>query len=191
MSKPINRIITGQHPVVSMRRAKMVDVPALETLIEQSWRESGEGKYTPRQIESAVQSIGKVDSHLIEDGTLQVVTSGGEIVAVGGWSARGARYRGDLEAATGEKVDPATTPANLRCFYVNPFWTRMGLATQLLHEVIASAKLRGFQKLAVLATQMSQPFFAAQGFEAQEPTEISLPDGVKLSVTPMSKSIAE
>src|SRR5688500_18050210 len=99
MSKPINRIITGQYPVIGMRRAKLIDVPVLDALMKQSLRAAAEGHYTPRQIESALESIACVDNHLIEEGTLYAVTSGGDIVGLGGWSSRGTRYKVDLVPA--------------------------------------------------------------------------------------------
>src|SRR5262245_38600166 len=114
MSKPINRIITGQYPTVGMRRAKRTDIPVLEILIVQSLQAAGEGDYTARQLESALASIARLDGKLVEEGTLHVATSGGEIVAMGGWSGRKARYHGDVEAAaTNEKIDPVSTPAHM------------------------------------------------------------------------------
>jgi GNAT superfamily N-acetyltransferase len=190
MSKPINRIITGQYPVVGMRRAKLIDIPILQTLIEQSLRTAGEGNYTPRQLESALLSIGRVDSHLIEEGTIHIATSGGEIVGIGGWSGRKARYPGDPTAAvTSETVDPATIPAYLRSYYVSPHWTRMGIATLLLDDSVTAAKQAGFKRMAVFSTPMSLPFFKASGFEIEAETEIALPDGVHLPMTHLVKAI--
>jgi GNAT superfamily N-acetyltransferase len=191
MSKPINRIITGQYPVVGLRRAKLVDLPILNTLIEQSLRGLAEGHYTSRQIDSAVQFIAAADQHLIEEGTLYAVTSGGEIVGVGGWSSRASRYLGDTSApGKADKIDPASTPAYLRGFYVNPHWTRMGVARRLYEESLAAAKHAGFQQMEMLATPMSLPFANALGFETKESTEITLLDGVRLPFTLMVKSIA-
>lgn len=182
--KPVNRIITGQYPVVGMRRAKLVDIPVLKSLIEQSLEAAGEGHYTPRQIESALAAIGRVDEHLIEDGTLYAATSGGEIVGIGGWSSRKARYTGDPTAAAAhEKLDPAATTVYLRCYYVKPHWTRMGVGSALLDDSLTAARQAGFRHFEVLSTPMSLPFFKARGFEVKEETEITLPDGVKLPVT--------
>jgi GNAT superfamily N-acetyltransferase len=189
MSKPINRIITGQYPVVGMRRAKLIDVPVLDALIKQSFQAAAEGHYTPRQIESALESIAFVDNHLIEEGTLYAVTSGGEIVGVGGWSSRGTRYKGDLVPAKADKIDSASTPAYLRCLYVKPHWTRMGVASRMVEEITMAVRQAGFQQMEILSTPMSQPFFTALGFESQEQIEITLPDNVHLSFTRMVKSI--
>jgi GNAT superfamily N-acetyltransferase len=190
MSKAINRIITGQYPVVGMRRAKLIDVPVLDALIKQSLKAAAEGHYTPRQIESALESIAFVDNHLIEEGTLYAVTSGGEIVGVGGWSSRGTRYKGDFVPAKSEKIDPTSTPAYLRSLYVKPHWTRMGVASRLVEDCITAARQAGFQQMEMLSTPMSHAFFIAQGFEAKEQTEITLPDNVKLPFTHMVKPIA-
>lgn len=191
MSKPINRIITGQYPVVGMRRAKLVDIPILNSLIQQSFTSAAEGHYTPRQIESALHSFGRVDEHLIEEGTLYVATSGGEIVGLGGWSSRNARYPGDPDsAATSEKIDPAATPAHLRCYYLLPHWTRMGIGTLLLDDCLAAARQAGFHRFEVRSTPMSLPFFTVRGFEVEAETEITLPDGVHLPVTRLARDIA-
>jgi GNAT superfamily N-acetyltransferase len=189
MSKPINRIITGQYPVVGLRRAKLIDVPVLDALIKQSLQAAAEGHYTLRQIESALESIACVDNHLIEEGTLYAVTSGGEIVGVGGWSSRGTRYRGDYVPAKDEKIDPSLTPAHLRCLYVKPHWTRMGVASRLLEEITMAVRQAGFQQMEMLSMPMSQAFLTVLGFESQEQTDITLPDNVHLSFTRMVKSI--
>ncbi len=190
MSKPINRIITGQYPTVGMRHAKVVDIPALETLIAQCFQKAAEGHYTPRQIESALASIARVDSKLIEEGRVHVATSGREIVGVGGWSGRKARYPGDVEAtAAKEKVDPATTPAHLRSFYINAYWRRMGIGRMLVDDCLTSAKQQGFRQMEVLSTPMSLAFFTALGFEAQGEMEIILPDGVSLPMTRLTMTL--
>ncbi len=190
MAKPINRIITGQYPVIGMRRAKMVDVPVLDALIKESMQVAAEGHYTPRQIESALESIAGVDHHLIEEGSLYAVTSGGDIVGLGGWSSRGTRYKGDSMPAKSEKIDPAATPAYLRSLYVKPHWTRMGVASRLVEDSITAARQAGFQQMEALATPMSIPFFIALGFASAEPFEVTLPDNVKLPFTRMVKSLA-
>ncbi len=189
MSKPINRIITGQYPVVGMRRAKMIDVPVLDALIKQSLQAAAEGHYTPRQIESALESVAAVDNHLIEEGTLYAVTSGGKIVGVGGWSSRATRYKGDAVPAKSETIDPTSTPAYLRTIYVNPHWTRRGVASRLVEDCITAARQAGFQQMEMVSTPMSQAFLTALGFEAGEQTEVTLPDGVRLPFTRMVKSI--
>ena len=189
-NKPINRIITGQYPVVGMRRAKMVDVPILKTLIEESFRAAANGHYTPRQIENALQSIARVDEALIEGGTLYIATSGGEIVGLGGWSSRNARYLSDPDAAVArETVDPAKTSAHLRSYYVRPHWTRMGIANLLLEDSVAAAKQAGFKRMDVLSTKMSLPFFVAKGLQVKGETEIILPDDVHLPMTQLTMGI--
>src|SRR5580704_13179440 len=69
------------------------DIPALETLIQQSVRRLQKHDYSPAQIDGALGTVFGVDSQLIADGTYFVLeTAIGDgtstIIACGGWSKR-------------------------------------------------------------------------------------------------------
>jgi predicted N-acetyltransferase YhbS len=65
----------------------------------------------------------------------------------------------------------------------------MGIGRMLVNECLTAAKQAGFKQGEVFATPMSLPFFTALGFERQGETEITLPDGVSLPMTRLTKAL--
>ncbi|MBI5667664.1 MAG: GNAT family N-acetyltransferase [Chloroflexi bacterium] len=174
-------------PLIRLRRAIPRDIPALTRLIEQSVRELGKGYYTSQQIESALKYAIHVDPQMVQDGTLYVIESGGQPIACGGWSYRGALFPKDEPRV----LNPALEPARLRTFYVHPAWARRGLGRWLMEESLAAAKAAGFQQVELFATRMGEPLYAKFGFREVEAITDTLPDGVRIPIKRMVKDLAE
>jgi N-acetylglutamate synthase-like GNAT family acetyltransferase len=175
----------------TIRRATPGDLPALHALIETSVRELSRGRYTPAQVESALRHVFGPDTQLIADGTYFVITnSGGELLAAGGWSRRRTLYGGDqMKPAADPLLDPAREPARIRAFFVHPAWARRGLARRLYQHCAAAASAAGFQHLELMATLPGEPLYRALGFTAIESTEAVLPDGTRLPLVRMGRSL--
>src|SRR6476469_8910723 len=132
--------------MLDLRVAKSSDIPRLKALIEVSVRTLSNGIYTSAQAEAALVQVFGVDSQLIADGTYYVIEDAPDLVAAGGWSARRTLYGGDqAKRETDSTLDPATTPARIRAFFVHPDWTRRGLARQIFAQCEAAARARGFR----------------------------------------------
>ena len=69
---------------LTVRKARLADIPVMTTLIHQSVRGLSRGFYTDRQIESALRHVFGVDTMLVEDGTYFCVETGDDIVGCGG-----------------------------------------------------------------------------------------------------------
>ncbi|HEX2907442.1 MAG TPA: GNAT family N-acetyltransferase [Phototrophicaceae bacterium] len=172
-------------PLVRLRPAVLRDIPGLNRIVEQSLRELGRGYYTPQQVESALKYAVQVDPQMVRDGTLYLIECGGKLVACGGWSKRGALYRG----AENGLLNPATQPARARTFYVHPAWTRRGLGRWLMEETLAAARAGGFRQIELLATRMGEPVYARFGFRELEAVTITQPDGEIFPVKRMIKDL--
>jgi GNAT superfamily N-acetyltransferase len=177
--------------VYTLRLATADDVPALRALIERSFRGLATAHYTPEQIESVLRHGIGVDTQLIADGTYYVAEADdGTLVAAGGWSARRTLYGGDqLKAGDDPPLDPATEPARIRAFFVDPAWARRGLARRLFAECLAAARGAGFRTLELAATLPGVPLYTALGFTPHEMIRHPLPDGVLFEGLRMTRPI--
>ncbi|MFL5580988.1 MAG: GNAT family N-acetyltransferase [Gemmatimonadaceae bacterium] len=171
----------------------MADVPALNALIAASARGLSAGYYSPRQVEALIAFVFGVDTQLIADGTYYVIeTAGGVPAAAGGWSARRTLYGGDqMKAGAGDpRLDPASEPARIRAFFVDPAWARRGLARRLHVACAEAARAAGFGAVELMATLPGEPFYESLGFVAIERVEATLPGGVVVPLVRMARSLA-
>jgi GNAT superfamily N-acetyltransferase len=174
------------------RVAAAADIPLLQALIARSVRALSTGFYTSAQIEAALVAVFGVDTQLITGGSDNVVDAPTGMAAAGGGSDRRALYGGDqMKSAADPRVDPATEPARIRAFFVQPEWARQGLARALYAECSRAALEAGFRTFELMATLPGEPFYAALGFSAAERTSVALGDGVELPLVRMTRRIAE
>ena len=177
-----------------LRAATPADVPALRRLIERSVRGLSVGFYSEQQIESALRYVFGVDSQLIADLTYFLIEGeGGEVAAAGGWSRRATLYGGDQhKTSSGDPLlDPATDPARIRAFFVDPRYARRGLARRLFDACQDAARRAGFRTFELGATLPGVPLYEALGFTAHERVDAVMPDGVVLPVVRMSRPIPD
>jgi len=175
-----------------LRAARRDDIPDIERLIERSVRELSVAHYVEAQIDSALRFMFGVDSQLIDDGTYHVVEADGTLAAAGGWSRRRTLFGGDQwKHGADEPLDPAREPARIRAFFVDPAWSRRGLGRSLYEVCLRDALSAGFRRLELMATLPGEPLYRALGFAADERIELALPDGVRVPLVRMSRSIGD
>ena len=171
-----------------IRRARLDDVPALQSLIATSARALSREDYTPRQIEGALRGAFGVDTQLIRDGSYFVIEAGERLAGCGGWSRRrtlfGSDSRADRDAT---ELDPAVDAAKIRAFFIHPDFSRRGLGTRLLQRCEEDAVSHGFARLELMATLPGVRLYAARGYEGRSPVDWPLGDGLSIRFLPMSK----
>ena len=168
------------------RLAQPNDVADLQALIARSARGLSGGYYTPAQTEAAVRHVFGVDSQLIADRTYFVIEHEGHVVACGGWSRRRTLFGGDqAKTAADPLLDPATEPARIRAFFVDPQMARRGLGRQLMNECISAARAAGFGALELVSTLPGEPLYLATGFSVIERFNLALPGDILVPVTRM------
>ena len=173
------------------RVAHYADVPALTALIEASVRRLAADYYTDAQIASSLAYVFGVDSSLIHDRSYFVLEQHGAIVAAGGWSDHQTLFGGDQFHHRGEgRLDPATSPARIRAFYVHPDHARRGHARRLLGICSAAAQRAGFSTLSLMSTLPGEPLYRALGFVPAAGVDYPMPDGTTLPLIPMTKAMA-
>ena len=146
--------------------------------------------YDERQVASAAEHIGDLDTQLIEDGTYFVHEAGDEIVACGGWSRRDRLYTGSGHSEQDARLlDPRSEPARVRAMFVRPDWTRRGLGRAILDSCARAAQAEGFTVLALMATRPGEQLYRAGGFRELSRTLVTTPDGVSLEGVVMERAV--
>ena len=185
--RAVENMATAPHG----RVARYTDVPALTALIEASVRRLAAGYYTDAQITSSLAYVFGVDSSLIHDRSYFVLEQHGVIVAAGGWSDRQTLFGGDQFHGRSEgRLDPATSAARIRAFYVHPDHARRGYAKRLLGVCSAAAHRAGFTSLSLMSTLPGEPLYRALGFVPEAGVDYLMPDGTTLPLIPMTKAMA-
>jgi GNAT superfamily N-acetyltransferase len=180
----------GGDCILNLRVATPADVPALRALIDASARALSANFYSPAQIDAAVTHVFGVDSQLIADGTYFLIEGPEGLAASGGWSARSTLYGGDqMKSEEDPRLDPSSEPARIRAFFVHPRWARHGLARRLYAACVQAAWTAGFRRFELMSTKPGEPFYAALGFTVVERVITTLPNGVEVPFTRMSRAI--
>jgi GNAT superfamily N-acetyltransferase len=175
---------------VLVRHATPADIPAMEALIARSGIELSTGFYTPEQAQAVTRYVFGVDTQLVADQTYFVIEKDGQLAACGGWSKRSTLFGADrTKQGADPLLDPATEPARIRAFFVDPSAARQGLGRLLLQHCTDAAAAGGFDTLELAATMPGVPLYQACGFEIVAPIEITLPGEVQVPLAKMRKSI--
>ncbi len=176
-----------------LRLATSEDTAAIETLMRASVLGLFPAYHDEAETVAAATWITELDPELVADGTFFVVEEQGQLIACGGWSRRGKLHSGTGHSAADDarRLDPATEPARIRAMFVHPRHTRRGLARQVLSAAENAAQSEGFSELVLMATLPGVPLYTALGFEVEEETGFSTPDGVRLSCAVMRKPLSD
>lgn len=174
-----------------LRRALETDRPSLRALVAVSAYGLGSSFYSARQIAATLEAeIWGVDTDLIRDGTCYVAEDGGEIVATGSWSRRVTTFGGDKGPNRCDRfLDPATEPARIRAFFVDPRYSRCGLATAILDRCQREVKAAGFRTAELVATLTGEGFYRARGYTAVERVQAALLDGSHVELLRMARAL--
>jgi GNAT superfamily N-acetyltransferase len=182
--------MTAVEAGFTIRKAILQDVPALETLIQESVRTLQAADYTLEQRELALRTVYGVDTQLIRDGTYFVVEAETLIVACGGWSRRKTLYGGDRHAVREDSLlDSSSEAARIRAFFIRPGWERRGIGSALVFACEQAAVVEGFRRMEMGSTLTGVALYRAHGYVEIEQIEVPLRDGLTLPVVRMGKSL--
>ncbi len=174
-----------------LRVAISGDVPELERLVARSGIALSAGFYTPEQAEAITRHVFGVDTQLIDDGSYYLIEQDGDIVACGGWSARQTLFGADrTKTGPDPMLDPATEPARIRAFFVDPTMARRGLGRRLIAHCSAAAAAARFRSLELAATLPGVPLYLASGFVIVDEFTITLPENVIVPLARMRREIS-
>src|SRR5258707_3151402 len=138
---------------ISLRKATLDDVPALQSLIARSARGLSTAAYRPAQVEGALRGAFGVDTQLVNDQTYFIAEDNGAMVGCGGWSFRSTLFGSDARGRRDSSLlDPKSQAAQIRAFFVDPSWARRGIRSLLLERCQPEACTRGLSQVELTAT---------------------------------------
>lgn len=176
--------------MTTIRLARIEEKLQMNALIRASGIGLADGFYTPEQAEAITRDVFGVDSALVEDGTYFVIEHDGKLAACGGWSRRATDFGGDhAKSGNDRPLDPATEPARIRAFFVDPAMARQGLGTMLLDHCVEAARAAGFTSLELVSTMPGEPLYLRHGFTPLKRMELVLSGGVTVALTRMRRDI--
>jgi GNAT superfamily N-acetyltransferase len=175
---------------VTLRKATLTDIPALDSLIARSARGLSTGEYRPSQIEGALRGAFGVDTQLLSDETYFVAELDGEIVGCGGWSYRSTLFGGDARRdRDSSMLDPHSQAAKIRAFFVDPSKARRGIGSLLLQRCEEEARSHGFSQVELMATLPGVKLYAARGYVGADMVHFDVAPGESIEFIPMRKPL--
>jgi GNAT superfamily N-acetyltransferase len=141
---------------------------------------------------AASRSIMGLDTQLIDDGTYFIVESDGGLAGCGGWSRRATLFGGDHSAGRDAALlDPSRDAARVRAMYTAPEFARRGVGRLILSLCEAAARDAGFARVELAATLAGEPLYRACGYVLLERMESDTPQGLRIPLLRMGKTLAE
>ena len=175
---------------ISLRKATLDDVPALQSLIARSARGLSTAEYRPAQVEGALRGAFGVDTQLVNDQTYFVAEENGAMVGCGGWSFRSTLFGSDARGGRDSSVlDPKSQAAKVRAFFVDPSWARRGIGTLLLERCEQEARAHGFSAVELMATLPGVKLYAARGYVGSDMVRYEVGEGESIEFIPMRKTL--
>ena len=172
------------------RLATEYDIPAIQSLLEDSARRLQADVYSPVQIEAAIGPIFAVDRQLIQDQTYYLVEHEDELVGCGGWSRRKTLFGASRGPDSADNLlEPTQDPAKVRAFFVHPDWARKGIGSAIMRVCEEQIRKAGFNSVEMVATLSGEPLYASFGHDAIERFQIPMANGLELPAVRMRKSL--
>jgi GNAT superfamily N-acetyltransferase len=148
--------------------------------------------FLPEEQIRASHAIMGLDTLLIDDRTYFIVESGGALAGCGGWSRRATLFGGDHSAGRDAALlDPARDAARVRAMYTAPEFARRGVGRLILSLCEEAAGTAGFSRVELAATLAGEPLYRACGYRVMERMESDTPQGVRVPLLRMGKTLAE
>lgn len=178
-----------KQPAMSLRVARLDDLPALQELIVASVRGLQTTDYSQTQVEGAIGTVYGTDRTMIGDGTFFVVEDGQTIVGCGGWSRRRTAFGSDDSPVKDDSLlDPTEDPAKIRGFFVHPDWARQGIGTRILLACEHAARDAGFTRFELVSTLTGVPLYRCHGYVEVERITLTLPNNELYEAVRMKKA---
>lgn len=174
-----------------IRRAQRGDLEALVAMQERSVRQLASRFYAPEVIDCLLRHMGTVDPDVLDEGCYYVAeTDGGKIAGSGGWSRRAPGHHGGAGSDT-VADSQAEDRALVRSVFVDPEWTRQGIASAIVRHVEATAAAAGVCRIALVASLSGVPLYRALGYRVVRPIELECCAGVGVESVEMAKQLCD
>ncbi len=159
--------MSERSETITIRVARPSDLAAVDALLSRSFPALVKADYPPSVVVTAFPILSRANPALLASGTYHVAEGeDGAILGAGGWTRSGPQ--GGRRPGVGHVRHVAT----------HKQWTRRGIGAGVMARTIEQARASGMRVLDCLSTRTAVPFYAALGFEATGPVEVSLRPGI-------------
>ncbi|MEQ8397588.1 GNAT family N-acetyltransferase [Thalassobaculum sp.] len=169
-----------------IRHARPADIPAIRTMQERSMRVLGSEFYTSNEINNFLNLFGTMDDIVVDEGHYFVAEDHrGTILGSGGWSRSRPGY-----AKPAAAIESPANPPTVRSMFVDPAFTRRGIATAIMARTERDALEQGIDTLHLTATLSGLALYEAFGYHTEQTTALQFPDMSSFACVKMRKSLA-
>ena len=158
----------------TIRRAKLDDIGALDSLLRRSYGPLLRADYPPSTLVLALPRMARAQPRLIASGRYYLAEEGGEVLGAGGWSP---------EPPGGGAVLPGL--GHIRHVATDARAVRRGIGRALLGQVFEEARAKGISRMSSLSTLTAVPFYEALGFRPLRRIDLSFGAGVAFPAVEM------
>jgi GNAT superfamily N-acetyltransferase len=170
---------------LTIRPATIDDLEALHETAERAVFKLLSEHYSAEQLNAARDGeIYKVERELVESGRYYAVEIDGVVVGGSGWSD-GGEFGPAGHVDSDVRADAST--ATMRATYIDPDWSRHGLATLLARVTETVARNADFRVFEAMCTPASEAFREAMGYSLVERVPTKFSGGVELLGARMRK----
>ncbi|OBG24623.1 hypothetical protein A5764_09520 [Mycobacterium sp. 852002-51057_SCH5723018] len=167
---------------LSVRTATFDDLPRLNDIAARAVNTLLSPYFTAEQFHAANEAkIYQLDADLVEAGTYYVGEIDGVVVAGSGWSTSG-----QLDSIVGRETEARGTAA-MRSSYVDPGWSRRGIASLLARTTETAASLSGFHRYESMCTPAAAAMRRALGYQTVGSAKVPYGPGSVLDLVVMRK----
>ena len=156
----------------TLRLARAEDQAAVDDLLQRSYPALLRADYSADVMQTIVPLIARARPELLASGRYFLMLDGDRAVGAGGYSLAAPGPRG---GAVGEN-EPGL--AHIRHVATDPALVRQGIGRRLMAAVFSAAEADGAIRFECLSTLAAVPFYAAMGFVAIGPVELTLAPGM-------------
>ena len=181
--------MTQRSGQLMIRPATVDDLDALHDLADRAVMELLSDAYDATQLAAAREAkVHQVERDLVEAGRYYVAEIDGTVVGGSGWSDQGEFSPLDDTEGVTPVIDDST--ATMRATYVDPRWSRRGLATLLARVTETVATNAGFTTFEAMCTPASEAVRLRLGYDVVERISTSFGTGPEIKIARMRKTLS-
>ena len=174
---------------IALRTASVVDLPALQLLVERAIAELLAPFLSSAQLQASLEIMG-LDTQLIADDTYFIAEMDGALAGCGGWSRRATHFGGDHSPDRNARtLNSAEEPARIRAMYTHPAFVRRGIGRAVLKHCEGEARAAGFRSVELVATLAGVPLYATCGYRTLNRFNKITPGGIPVPLVEMQKQL--
>ncbi|MGR3758674.1 GNAT family N-acetyltransferase [Roseobacteraceae bacterium NS-SX3] len=152
-----------------IRTSRAADLGAIDTLLARSYPKLLKADYPPSVLVTALPRLSRAQPALVGCGTYYVAEERGKILGAGGWTPD--RQRQGL--------------GHIRHLVTDHRAVRRGIGRALVNHALGTARAAGMREMECWSTRTAEPFYAALGFVAEGPLEVTLAPGIQFPAVRM------